>query len=245
MSLESFSTGSNGYEPGQLGGQDYRGSGYAPGGFYEASQGTVSDTPLTYTKTYPLRTSGGSIALVRDGTTFGRLDTTGVGPFSGAEGPDILEGSLIGRDGAAIYFSFLARISSNGNVGFSLFRGMTELNFLGVSGNVAGTNYDAVANGLILNGTAHAVSTGVPRDNATHLFVGKVSFGTSNADTLTLWIDPIPGAPEESPGASAVIQTTAGAKNMAFDRWRFYSDTSGSSLDEVHFGPSFESVTPR
>jgi hypothetical protein len=244
-SFEPFAVGSGGYQLGQLGGQDYRAIGYLPGGFYESSQGNVSASSLTFTKTNPLQTSDGSLALFRDGLTFGLLDTTVGGPFGGGEGIDLLESGLIGRNGTTIYFSFLARITSNGNVGFSLFRGFSELNFLGVSSNVAGTTYDTIVSGLVLNGSSSAISAGVPRDNETHLIVGRVSFGAANADTITLWIDPVPGASEASPGASAVIQTTAGSKNLAFDRWRFYSDAGGSSLDEVRFGTTFESVTPK
>ena len=244
-SSEPFATGSNGYTIGQLGGQNYRGTGYFSGGFYESSQGNVTATTLSYTKTRALQTSGGSLALSRDGLTFGILDTTASSLFGPTQPSDSLETGLIGRDGSAIYFSFLTKITTNGNVGFSLFRGFSELTFVGVSTNVQGSTYDVLVGGLALNGSSSAVSTGIQQDSGTRLIVGKIDFRASNADTITFWIDPVPGEPETSPGASAIIQTTAGSKNLAFDRWRFYSDTGGSSLDEVRFGTTFESVTPR
>jgi len=101
------------------------------------------------------------------------------------------------------------------------------------------TNGSAPDYGLLIDkdGGNVARDLGSP-DSDAHLIVLKVEYGSSDQDTISVFVDP--GTAE--PGTA---DATANYTNLSFDRVGFGSfQGGGQEIDEIRIGSSYESVLP-
>lgn len=91
----------------------------------------------------------------------------------------------------------------------------------------------------MMNSNSLRGNTGVARDANVHLFVARFNLGTANnADSATVWLDPVLNGAEPSGGI------TRSGFNLRFDRLALSDYASNSSAwDEIRWGTSFASVT--
>ena len=207
--------------------------GAAGGGFSAAwvgSNGSIQAGGLSFS---PL-TSSGNFARTVPSERIGRaLDMTIGGPFAAW-----LDGSNnIGLDGTVIYVSVLMRVSATTDFyALEFHRDGTgdgeRFLQLGRENGIYGVR--------VQNDNARNVSIGT-EDTATHLLVAKITFGISNADSVTVFLDPTPGGPE--PGAGTTI---ANGGNLSFDQFSIanFGGTKTADFDEIRIGATFSDVTP-
>lgn len=136
--------------------------------------------------------------------------------------------AAIGANGTTTYFSFLLRPDT----GFGFYGGLNlGPAFVGLSGNQAFYGLEGPGNDVSLS------SVGVSAGQAV-FFVLRVDFQAGN-DTLSLFLNPVPGQPE--PGVASVVKTN-------LDLGTFSSLTvnnyGGFMTDEIRIGTDFASVAP-
>ena len=140
--------------------------------------------------------------------------------------------SSMGDDGTTRYLSFLVRPEDEIHPygWFGLVFGFTPL-FVGKPGN---GNPHYVVESL---GGQGQVSTGVPAVlGETALVVVRIDFGP---DTVTVYVNPEPGAPEPATGA---VKSDVDLGTF----WALEIYSSGAfSIDELRVGETFEDVTPK
>lgn len=195
--------------------------------------------------------AGGFNASIHDHCTiaagsleFGELLTSGnriaAGPIEALGGVTRTLDTPLGQDGTTAYLSFLLR--PEGVLGAGIFDGFfglvleepgtTEL-FAGKAGNPAHQYL------LEDRGGTNPVSTGIPAVVGKTVFVVlRIDFA-AGPDTVTMYLDPVPGAPEPATGIvkdDLDVGTVTGLT--------IYS-TGAFSMDELRVGESFEDVTPR
>jgi hypothetical protein len=145
----------------------------------------------------------------------------------------------IGQSGTTRYMSFL--VQPEGVLGEGLFSGFfgvvlgsTQFNlFVGKPGGGALTSYVIED----LGGTGQVASTTAPTLGQVALLVIKGDF-TDGLDRLTLYVNPLVGAPE--PATGVVKQDRAFGEMGAFTLF----SAGAFSLDEIRIGETFASVTP-
>ncbi|HEY8428272.1 MAG TPA: hypothetical protein VIL20_07850 [Sandaracinaceae bacterium] len=179
--------------------------------------------------------SGDSLVFPGLATSGGRVQSPAVGAIAGLTRE--LEQSL-GEDGTTCYVSFLVRPEETvGDGAFGGFFGLVlerptepEL-FVGKGG---GSSLYALEN----RGGSSIVSTGIEATaGVTHLLVLKIE-SFDGADTITLYVDPVPGEPEPATGIVKNDIDLSGTTALTL-----YS-SGAFSLDEIRVGDTFASVTP-
>ncbi|MCL4788188.1 MAG: hypothetical protein KJ070_15575 [Verrucomicrobia bacterium] len=149
--------------------------------------------------------------------------------------------SDFGADGSTRYFSFLLRPEGVLNGGdFGGFHGLALQGgpglFIGKPGGGALESYVLEDVG----GAGQVPSSVTAVVGETVLLVVKAEFAVGN-DTFTLYVNPVPGSPEPATGTGTVkSDLDLGTSNTLL----IYSGGE-FSLDELRFGETFESVTPR
>ncbi len=146
----------------------------------------------------------------------------------------------LGAPGTTRYFSFLLRPEGTLNAGaFNGFLGVVfeqpfepEL-FIGKPGGGAVNRYVLEDRG----GSLQVASTLAPVVGETVFFVLKAAFAAGN-DQFTLFVNPVPGAPEPSGGVAKNNSDVGNVEGLTI-----YS-TGAFSIDEFRLGESFADVTP-
>ncbi|MBN8460376.1 MAG: hypothetical protein J0M04_21315 [Verrucomicrobia bacterium] len=240
VSHESFDTAA-GYVEGSLPAQNTAVAGYT-GPWTGVDFGTgwpgVSSGTLAYTNPLYLGSSGakasvannsigGEINAANSGRVYRMLDAPLVvgDHTTGTRYLSFLFQS--GQETGATVYQMLSLASANTGDGVRPFDiGLTT------NGGHPGTNYN-------FGVSDSYTSTGVAADAYVHLFVVRFDLSAAAyADTVTVWVDPAPGAAEPSGG------TTVTGANLNWNRI-FLSDYDGNSAawDEIRWGSSFSSVT--
>jgi hypothetical protein len=114
----------------------------------------------------------------------------------------------IGGDGTTLYFSFLMKLDSPGNVGSLSFGPNSSGSGNEARVSASGTDFVFRANGI-------DAPTVVTSDTNTHLFVIKLLFGTN--DTVNFWMDPPDLVSEASNPPTATVTINApGSVNFSY-----------------------------
>ena len=218
----------DGYVEGDLIGQTYLGAGFdstqswaednVGGGHYV----NVVAGGLTYSKDGEELLTTGNQHIdqeVINGGLHGLLDVSALGPFA-----NYLHDTQADRIGqGTLYFSVLGRANDTG--GWGPYAGTLSYN--------AGVNNPAIVQ--------------VPKDDTTHLFVGKVEFnaGGGGEDLFSSWIDPTPGS-AEGDGTLIADQVDLTADGDWQDGFNMWLPRGGNyqAWDEVRIGESWADVTP-
>lgn len=251
---ESFS----GYSNGNMGGQTYRGSGFASGSWtgLNSSFGVGGSDAAQFSAaslaTSVIPTSGGKIAVKGDGSNLrGLPDLSAAGPFAAVGLLDTASG-LIGGDAVSgtLYLSFLLRATAtnhNGEYGgLQLSRGTDS------TGVLIGNAWRALAFSLDYTPSSLEVdlknNNGVGDylflDNAVHLFAAKIVYRAGAADTITVWLAPDPAKAETSQSVAATYVASVSG-DLSFDRLFFRGGNNHPfEFDEITFGTSWSSVLP-
>lgn len=168
----------------------------------------------------------------------GAVRTAAVGAIAGVT-RDLA--APLGQAGSTVYLSFLVRPEGTLNSGaFNGFFGVVleslaepEL-FIGKPGGGAINNW-AIEN---RGGSLQHASTINATTTATTLLVVKAQFSTAGNDTLTLYVNPTPGAPEPATG---VVKSDA---NFGLAAGLTLYSTGAMRIDELRVGQTFADVTP-
>jgi alpha-glucosidase (family GH31 glycosyl hydrolase) len=251
---ESFS----GYSTGNMGGQAFRGSGFASGSWMglNSSFGSGSTDAAQFSTasltTSVLPTSGGKIAVKGDGSNLrGWPDLSASGPFAAVGLVDTASG-LIGGDtvNGTLYLSFLLRATATNHNseygGLHLSRGTDS------TGVLIGNAWRALAFSLDYTPSSTEVdlrnNNGVGDylflDNTVHLVTAKIVYRAGAADTISVWLDPDPTKAETSQNAAATYVGSVSG-DLSFDRFFFRGGNNHPfEFDELSFGTSWSSVFP-
>ncbi|MCF7817040.1 MAG: sulfatase-like hydrolase/transferase [Kiritimatiellales bacterium] len=168
-----------------------------------------------------LKTSGGSIH-VTDATTGANLNNTR--QFS----------SL--HSSGTVYLGFLMKVNRTSGAfqaNLRLQSGGIDIARIGVHNGVIGL---ANAAGAIIGST-------VPNEGATHLLVAKLGLDPYGTDSMSLFMDPVPGA-----GEPAIVLATLSGE-LAFDGFRLFNNPGSSTetileVDEIRMGKEWSLVVP-
>jgi hypothetical protein len=180
---------------------------------------------------------GGSLSFGSLLTNGNRVQSGAVGAIAGLT-RDL--STPLGVPGTTRYVSFLLRPEGtlhggafNGFFGLVLEQPAEPELFIGKPGGAAIDRYVLEDRG----GTLQVASTVAPVVGETVFLVLKAEFAAGN-DQFTLYVNPIPGAPE--PGAG-VVKNNSNVSNVA--GLTIYS-TGAFSIDEFRLGETFADVTP-
>lgn len=210
------------YSAGSL---DTLNGGFGWGGAWTASATATSAGSISYTG---VSTTGivATASFSSGGTR--ALDTSGSGNFAAY----IDSNGDIGADGTSLWFSLLAADNSSLP---RVWRVLRDGAVVAAIGDGAGnSNIWNIASGNVLNGdTPTGVATTPPS-----FLVGRIDFGTANADTIYFWANPTVAS--GTPLDSAATTVTG---NVAFDTLAWsVGGPSVSYVDEYRFGEDFDSV---
>lgn len=255
LSQEPF----KGYAAGDLAGQAYLGTGYAPGGAWSGTGGAAFATPtlahaVGFTRGGKAAHGGNNIDLLA------YLNTDGGGPFGQARLIDFTTGTIGGNNvDGVLYVGFLARAQNpagtatedtpydgaysalelqRGTFGVQTLGGNTwndwAYSLFGASGEVA----------LLDN---HGTGAYQVYDTATRLFVAKITYHAYANDDITVWMDPA-RANGDNQGAGVFMYAATGLADLSFNAvaLRAGNDPSdnGWEYDEVRFSTTFEGALP-
>ena len=128
--------------------------------------------------------------------------------------------------------------------GFQLYRGATEALGIGESG--ASSNYSIFSTGGA-GGNDADIAPAVRVNNATRLFVAKITFNSSALDNIQVWLDPNSSLTEAAQTGASVIKTAW--NDFSFTRIAYRSGSSNNDgsvdFDEVRMGTTWASVLPQ
>lgn len=229
------------YTEGSVNGQPYVGSGYVADGTWQST----SEFRLEGLEHPVLETTPGFHFARIAGENPTLFDLTEEGPFAAAD--------LIGTNGkiggtgvtAPLYFSVLARKddpgTQDGFAGFQVYDDSQGAAGEGLgAGEVGQPNYK-----WLQGGSNNDIGTGtILASDETVLFVVKLDYDEVEPLEGTVWIDPdITLAEEEQdPGSFTIVPNPKPAEG--FDSFRLRGNRAWS-FDEIRFGTTWESVTPR
>ncbi len=196
-------------------------------------------SPLGYAN---FQTSGNYAVGGDSYQTVGRgLDISPGGAFN-----DYLSGGLIGGAGRTLWFSTLLRkdAATNDENSINLHAGtpawfvanqLVGIGYFGSPSNSGGASYWS----LKLAGSVYRSQVEIVIGQ-TALLVLRMDFGAAN--TVALYVNPtLGGNPPPAPSASATISSAISFQSLAY----YGGDGANrSSIDEIHFGPTFASVAP-
>jgi hypothetical protein len=248
------------YQPGNLTGQAYTGTGFALNGDWmgldSSFSSSVSDAGVV---SYPglasslVVSAGGKVTVKGDGSNLeGVPDLSSNGPFAAAGLLDSASGTIGGGNvSGTLYLSFLIRshfvTGANAYGGLQLSRGNDTTGVLiGNSGPAwayslwyppSSTSVDLLNN----NGGG----TYLYLDTNPHLMAVKINYAPGG-DTLTAWLDPDTGQDENSQNNSTTYLGSLSG-DFSFDRFFLRGGGSGIKqfdLGELRLGTDWRSVLP-
>ena len=128
-------------------------------------------------------------------------------------------------------------------LGFQLYRSTTEV--LGIGESFAGSNYGVFSTGATATPVDFAPATRV--NNATRLFVAKITFKSGATDDIKVWLDPNSALSEAAQTGASITQLNW--NDLSFNRIAFRSGSSNNDgsvdFDEVRMGTTWDSVLPQ
>jgi hypothetical protein len=150
---------------------------------------------------------------------------------------------LVGRDGSAIYLSFLQRVNKPGDVfyGVELHRSDGNANrVLCIGHGAEGTGYGVTSNYNVY-GTRNYPRLG-QETSEVNFFVLRIAFGPGNRDRVAVFRNPLSFIDEK-----ACIVDAELTGNFAFDRISLgnFHGTKVHEVDEIRVGTTFRAVTGR
>jgi len=198
--------------------------------------------------------SGGAASVLATGLTDSRLPLPGSGGSMDAGGVAITHrafSTTYGTDGTTLWASYLMAAPS---YSASTWRGVAFGNGTGTGGSseyvldIAWDGYGGLpgngmgANMMILFNRPDWTGTGTsytPTAGATSLMLLKFTFGASDSDSVTLWINPADVSSEAALGAG----WTLSGHDFAFNRlWTEDNASGGTTYDEFRLGNTLGDV---
>jgi hypothetical protein len=255
FSRESF----KGYAGGDLAGQLYRGTGYAPGGAWSGAGAASFALPtLTHAIGWPI---AGKAAHAGSGIDLlASLNAAGGGPFGQARLIDFATGTIGGGTVyGVLYVGFLARAqfpagaatedtpNDGASSALQLKRGTVDVQSLG--GNPwSDWAYGLFgASGEVALRDSFGAGASLNYNTSTRLFVAKITYHAYANDDLTVWMDPS-RADGDSQGAGVYMYSAAGVGDLSFNAYALRSGNdpadNGWDFDEVRFAPTFDGALP-
>lgn len=150
---------------------------------------------------------------------------------------------LVGRDGTAIYLSFLQRVTATGDgfYGLELHRGDGNANrVLSIGHGAEGSGYAATSN-VNVYGPDNGPTLG-REDVEANFFVVKIAYGVDNKDSVLIYRNPASLKDEQACEPVAELRG-----NFAFDRISIanFDGKKTHEIDELRLGTHFLAVTGR
>lgn len=247
LSYEPF----DGYNTGDMDGQGYRGTGYAPSGTWSGAVGGMFDTT---TMVYKRDLSIGGKVTNDGGLTDPKayLDTTLAGIFSRAGLLDHV-GRMIGGGSVegTLYVSFLARTHNaapdageSAFAGLEIYRGTARVQGLGGNnwGSWAYSIYQTTGDKDLKRASDN---NSLQYDATMRKFVAKITYHAGAPDDLTVWMDPVQ-ADGDNQGGAVYMYSATGVGDLSFDSYSIRAGNNTSlnkcDYDEIRFGKTFDGV---
>lgn len=144
----------------------------------------------------------------------------------------------IGADGKTLYLSFLLRTTDiKATFYLEAHRdGTADANRVWGIGHIDGDNVKFGVGPALGDRQTFGKST----KNLTQLFVLKFEFGEGDNDSVSGYLNPVPGEAEPVP-----MWTASGLGNLSFDNLSLYASSSAwiATVDEIRIGTTFADVT--